>query len=112
MIRSTHVHMYIHMYLARYMCTYCWDNDIHRLGDSQHFMVAPTHICMHTCTPHVHIYPHTHTHTYTHTHTHTHIHTHTYTGNVAGPAGPAKTGPHFSGSLVSFSDCRDSLRTR
>ena len=33
-------------------------------------------------------------------------------GGVAGPAGPAKAGPLFSGSLVSFSDCRDSLRTR
>ena len=33
-------------------------------------------------------------------------------GRVAGPAGPAKARPHFSGSLVSFSDCRDSLRTR
>ena len=33
-------------------------------------------------------------------------------GGVAGPAGPAKAEPLFSGSLVSFSDCRDSLRTR
>ena len=33
-------------------------------------------------------------------------------GGVAGPAGPALTGPLFSGSLVSFSDCRDSLRLR
>ena len=33
-------------------------------------------------------------------------------GGVAGPAGPAKAGPLFSGSLVSFSDCRDNLRTR
>ena len=33
-------------------------------------------------------------------------------GGVAGPAGPAKAGPLFSESLVSFSDCRDSLRTR
>ena len=30
-------------------------------------------------------------------------------GGVAGPAGPAKAGPLFSGSLVPFSDCRDSL---
>ena len=29
-----------------------------------------------------------------------------------GPAGPALAGPLFSGSLVSFPDCRDSLRTR
>ena len=28
------------------------------------------------------------------------------------PMTPAKTGPHFSESLVSFSDCRDSLRSR
>ena len=33
-------------------------------------------------------------------------------GGVAGPAGQAKAGPLFSGSLVSFSGCRDSLRTR
>ena len=33
-------------------------------------------------------------------------------GGVAGPAGPAKAGPLFSGSLDSLSDCRDSLRTR
>ena len=33
-------------------------------------------------------------------------------GGVAGPAGPAKAGPLFSGLLVSFPDCRDSLRTR
>ena len=33
-------------------------------------------------------------------------------GGVAGPAGPAKSGPLFRGSLVSFSDCSDSLRTR
>ena len=32
--------------------------------------------------------------------------------NPPGPAGPAKAGPLFSGSLDSFSDCRDSLRTR
>ena len=31
---------------------------------------------------------------------------------IAGPAGPAKAGPLFSKSLVSFSDCRDSLRTK
>ena len=35
-------------------------------------------------------------------------------GGVAGPAGPAKAGTLFSGSLVSFPACRDtcSLRTR
>ena len=33
-------------------------------------------------------------------------------GGVTGPAGPAKAGPLFRGSLVSFSDCSDSLRTR
>ena len=33
-------------------------------------------------------------------------------GGVAGPAGPALAGPLFSGALVSFSDCRDSVRTR
>ena len=33
-------------------------------------------------------------------------------GDVSGPAGLAKAGPLFRGSLVSFSDCRDSLRTR
>ena len=33
-------------------------------------------------------------------------------GGVAGPAGPAKAGPLFRGSLVSFSDYSDSLRTR
>ena len=33
-------------------------------------------------------------------------------GGVAGPAGLALAGPLFSGSLVSFVDCRDSLRTR
>ena len=33
-------------------------------------------------------------------------------GGVAGPAGPAKAGPLFRGSLVSFSDRSDSLRTR
>ena len=32
--------------------------------------------------------------------------------NPPGPAGPAKAGPLFRGSLVSFSDCSDSLRTR
>ena len=35
-----------------------------------------------------------------------------YSGGVASPAGPAKAGPLFKGSLVSFSDCSDSLRTR
>ena len=35
-----------------------------------------------------------------------------FRGGVAGPAGPAKAGPLFSRSLVSFSDCRDSWRTR
>ena len=35
-----------------------------------------------------------------------------FRGGVAGPAGPALAGPLFSGSLVSFPDCRDSLRTR
>ena len=30
-------------------------------------------------------------------------------GGVASPAGPAKAGPLFSGLLVLFSDCRDSL---
>ena len=33
-------------------------------------------------------------------------------GGVAGPAGPALAGPLFCGSLVSFLDCRDSLRPR
>ena len=33
-------------------------------------------------------------------------------GGIAGPAGPALAGPLFSGSLVSFPDCRNSLRTR
>ena len=33
-------------------------------------------------------------------------------GGVAGPAGPAKAGPLFSRSLVSFPDCRDGLPTR
>ena len=32
-------------------------------------------------------------------------------GGVGGPAGPAKAGPLLSGSFVSSSDCRDSLRT-
>ena len=32
-----------------------------------------------------------------------------FRGGVASPAGPAKAGPLFSGSLVPFSDCRDSL---
>ena len=32
--------------------------------------------------------------------------------NPPGPAGPALAGPLFSGSLASFPDCRDSLRTR
>ena len=31
---------------------------------------------------------------------------------VASPAGPAKAGPLFRGSLFSFSNCRDSLRMR
>ena len=31
---------------------------------------------------------------------------------VASPAGPTLAGPLFSGTLVSFPDCRDSLRTR
>ena len=33
-------------------------------------------------------------------------------GGVAGPAGPAKAGPLFSRSLVSFPDCRDGLLMR
>ena len=33
-------------------------------------------------------------------------------GGVPGPAGLALARPLFSGSLVSFPDCRDSLRTR
>ena len=32
-------------------------------------------------------------------------------GGVAGPVGPAKAGPLFRRSLVSFPDCRDSLPT-
>ena len=35
-----------------------------------------------------------------------------YRGGGTGPAGPAKAGPLFRGSLVSFPDCRDNLRTR
>ena len=35
-----------------------------------------------------------------------------YRGGVAGPAGPALAGTLSSGELVSFSECRDSVRTR
>ena len=33
-------------------------------------------------------------------------------GGIAGPAGLAKAGPLFSRSLVSFSECRNCVRTR